>query len=68
MLRRLRRMPGMDGLPVIAVSASVMPADHALAAQAGFDGYLGKPVHMPTLLALVDSLLAGAPDQALPAA
>ena len=64
-LRRLRRMPGMAGVPVIAVSASVMPADHALAAQAGFDGYLGKPVHMAALLALVDQALAGLPLQAL---
>ena len=63
-LRRLRRMPGLAGVPVIAVSASVMPADHALAVQAGFDGYLGKPVHMPALLALVDSVLAGVPAPA----
>ena len=67
-LRRLRRMPGMAGVPVIAVSASVMPADHALAAQAGFDGYLGKPVHMPALLGLVDRVLAGLPVQWSPAA
>ena len=66
-LRRLRRMPGLAGVPVIAVSANVMPADHALAAQAGFDAYLGKPVHMPALLALVDRVLAGLPVQGAPA-
>ena len=62
------RLPGLAGVPVIAVSANVMPADHALAAQAGFDAYLGKPVHMPALLALVDRVLAGLPVQGSPAA
>ena len=58
-IRRLRALPGLAAVPVVAVSASVMPADQALAAKAGFDAYLGKPVHMPALLALVDRVLAG---------
>ena len=62
-LRRLRASPGLGAVPVVAVSASVMPADHALAAQAGFDAYLGKPVHLQSLLALVDRVLAGQPAQ-----
>ncbi len=60
-LRRLRQRPAMQGVPVIAVSANALPADLALAEQAGFDGYLSKPVDMAQLLALVDRWLVAVP-------
>jgi PAS domain S-box-containing protein len=49
-LRRLRRLPGMAGVPVIAISANAMPADRERAAAAGFDDYITKPVDLPQLL------------------
>ena len=59
-LRRLRALPGLAALPVVAVSANAMPADLALAEQAGFDAYLSKPVDMARLLALVDAAFSDA--------
>jgi PAS domain S-box-containing protein len=56
-LRRLRAMPTLAGVPVVAVSANAMPADRDKAAAAGFDGYITKPVDMPLLLATVERLL-----------
>jgi PAS domain S-box-containing protein len=57
-LRRLREMPAMRTVPVIAVSANAMPADLEDAQRAGFADYLTKPVHLPRLLDLVDRTLA----------
>ncbi len=66
------RLPGMDGItalgelkrdeatrqiPVIAVTASVMPADREEILAAGFDGYQAKPISVKELLAEIQSLL-----------
>jgi CheY-like chemotaxis protein len=56
-LRRLRAMPAMSGVPVVAVSANAMPEDRARAMAAGFDDYVTKPIDMPLLLATVDRWL-----------
>ena len=60
-LRRLREMPAMRSVPVVAVSANAMAADLEDAQRAGFADYLTKPLHLPRLLALVDRMLAGPP-------
>jgi PAS domain S-box-containing protein len=57
-LRRLRELPGLATVPVVAVSANAMPADRAKAAASGFADYITKPVDMPQLLATVRRLLA----------
>ncbi len=57
-LRRLRQHPALLHTPVIAVSANAMPADLAQAREAGFDGYLTKPLDMQRLLDAVDRALA----------
>ena len=56
-LRRLRSMPRLAGVPVIAVSANAMPADRERAAAAGFDDYITKPVDMRLLFDTVSRLL-----------
>jgi PAS domain S-box-containing protein len=56
-LRRLRLMPALAQVPVVAVSANAMPSDRAKAAAAGFADYITKPVDMPLLLATVRRLL-----------
>jgi PAS domain S-box-containing protein len=57
LLRRLRAMPAMAGVPVVAVSANAMPEDRARAMAAGFDDYVTKPIDMPLLLATVERWL-----------
>jgi hypothetical protein len=49
-------------LPLLALSANAMPADVRRALAAGFDGYVTKPVDVPTLLQRLDRLLGAVAD------
>jgi two-component system cell cycle response regulator DivK len=66
------QLPGMNGIdalgvlrnnattasiPVIAVTASVMQQDRKLITEAGFDGYIGKPINLKEFLATVRQML-----------
>ena len=66
------QLPGMNGIealkvlrantvtaaiPAIAVTASVMQRDRNLITEAGFDGYLGKPLNLKEFLAAVKAML-----------
>jgi two-component system cell cycle response regulator DivK len=48
------------GIPVIAVTASVMQSDLKQITDAGFDGYVAKPINLKSFLDTVRSVLAGA--------
>jgi CheY-like chemotaxis protein len=56
-LLELRRNPATRGIPVIAVTASVLPMEREDVLAAGFDGYQTKPLSVKNLLAEVRSLL-----------
>jgi PAS domain S-box-containing protein len=56
-LRRLRDQPATAGIPVYAVSANAQPLDVERAREAGFDGYLTKPVDLAKLSAVVRGVL-----------
>lgn len=43
-LRRLRERPRFKDTTVVAVTANVLPQDIARAREAGFDGFIGKPL------------------------
>ena len=45
-LRVLRGNPVTATIPALAVTASVMQQDRRLIIEAGFDGYLGKPINL----------------------
>jgi two-component system cell cycle response regulator DivK len=45
-LRRLRADATTASIPVIAVTASVMASDRREITDAGFDGYIGKPINL----------------------
>ena len=57
-LGELRRDPVTRSIPVIAVTASVLPAEREQILAAGFDGFQGKPLSVKTLLTEVQRLLA----------
>jgi CheY-like chemotaxis protein len=57
-LAAMRAGGGLQGVPILAVSANALPSDLVLAREAGFDGYLTKPLDLPDLLAAVDRWLA----------
>src|SRR5438876_889035 len=41
---RLRQTPALEATKVVAVTANVMPQDIERARNAGFDGFIGKPI------------------------
>ncbi len=57
-LKVLRADPETKPIPVIAVTASVMQQDRTLITEAGFDGYIGKPINIKEFLESVKSALA----------
>ena len=68
------QLPGMNGIdalkvlrvdavtariPVIAVTASVMQQDRNLITEAGFDGYIGKPINLKEFVDTVRAMVEG---------
>ena len=56
-LKVLRADPATAAIPVIAVTASVMQQDRNQITQAGFDGYIGKPLNIKEFLDAVRNAL-----------
>jgi two-component system, cell cycle response regulator DivK len=56
-LRQLRANGDTASIPVIAVTASVMQQDRKLITEAGFDGYIGKPINLREFLDTVRAAL-----------
>ncbi|MBI4873597.1 MAG: PAS domain S-box protein [Acidobacteria bacterium] len=56
--RRIRGLEGRAGrIPIVAMTASVLEEDRRRCAEAGMDGYVSKPVHLPALLAALEKWL-----------
>jgi two-component system cell cycle response regulator DivK len=70
------QLPGMNGIeaigvlradsataaiPVVAVTASVMPQDRNKITEAGFNAYVGKPINLKEFLVTVRNLLEISP-------
>ncbi len=56
-LRRIRADGAFEAVPVIAISASVMPEDHRHIVASGFDAFLTKPISVKPFLATVERFL-----------
>ena len=56
-LKVLRADPATAAIPVVAVTASVMQQDRKQITEAGFDGYVGKPISMKEFLEAVRTAL-----------
>jgi two-component system cell cycle response regulator DivK len=56
-LRRLRAEPGTRGIPIKAMTGSVMTADRQRITDAGFDAYQSKPRKVKDFVAAVEWLL-----------
>jgi len=56
-LQELKKDASTDTIPVIAVTASVMPMERSEILDAGFDGYQSKPISVRDLIAEVRRLL-----------
>jgi two-component system cell cycle response regulator DivK len=58
----LRADPSTAAIPVVAVTASVMTHDRNLITEAGFDGYVGKPINLKEFLDTVQRMLEKSPQ------
>jgi CheY-like chemotaxis protein len=56
-LARLRRDEATAGIPVVALTALAMKEDRERFTEAGFDGYLEKPLSVPALSDQVAALI-----------
>jgi two-component system, cell cycle response regulator DivK len=56
-LRRIRTDPALDAMPVLAVSASVMPEELRKFMASGFDAYVTKPIALKDFRATVQRFL-----------
>ncbi|MEQ1807448.1 MAG: response regulator [Burkholderiaceae bacterium] len=57
-LRRIREDPLLDAIPVLAVSASVMPEEQKKIVTSGFDAYVTKPIALKSFLETVQRFLS----------
>ena len=57
-LRALRADPATAGIPIVAITASVMQTDRQQIVGAGFDGFIEKPVNLKNLLDTVQQAVA----------
>jgi two-component system cell cycle response regulator DivK len=56
-LRRLRTQPELDAVPVLAVSASVMPEEQQHIIASGFDAFVTKPISLKAFVAAIELYL-----------
>lgn len=56
-LRALRAEPVTAGIPVVAITASVMKADREQIMRAGFNGFIEKPITVRSFLEVVEGTL-----------
>ena len=55
---RIRALPELNNVPIIAVTANVMRGDRERSLEAGCDGYIQKPVDIDTLTSQIEKFLA----------
>ncbi|MBN1889042.1 MAG: response regulator [Thermoflexales bacterium] len=60
---KLKSMPDMQGVPIIALTANVVEGDRDRALAAGCDGYLPKPIDADYLAHEVEAFLHGKREQ-----
>lgn len=66
-VRRLKAMPQLRQVPVLAVTAYAMVGDRERVLAAGFDGYIAKPIDPQYFVQQITSVLGAATPMAAPA-
>lgn len=59
-LQKLRETETLKDIPVVAVTAAVMPKDVEEINGAGFDGYIAKPLNVKTTMDVIREKLSAA--------
>ena len=58
--RRIRKMPGMQDFPVIAMTANAMKGDRELCLASGMNDYVSKPIRLDRLREVLSRYLPAA--------
>lgn len=66
--REMRRQPELAELPIVAMTASVLPEDRATCLAAGMNDFVAKPIDVNALFAVLRRLLGRAANDAPPTA
>ena len=56
-LKSIRANDALKGIPVITITAQVMAGDRERALEAGFDGYIAKPISVSTIIKTIQEIL-----------
>ena len=56
-LQLIREQAALDSMPVLAVSASVMPDEQQKVVNSGFDAFISKPINMRQFVDTVERFL-----------
>ncbi len=51
---KLKQDPATSSIPLYAITAHTLPRDRYRALQAGCDGYISKPIHVESFLAMIN--------------
>ena len=62
-IRRRESSAGLQRMPIVALTASILPEDRELVLEAGMDDHLSKPIRIEELARVLDLRLAEAPFQ-----
>ena len=54
---KIKKMPGLEMIPVIPLTANVMPGDREKSLEAGCDGYIEKPIDIDLLPEQIEKFL-----------
>ena len=57
LIARLRELDGLDKVPIIALTSLAMPGDEELCRKAGANAYLAKPIKLKKLGKLLDEFM-----------
>ena len=62
--RWIKNDPSLKDIPVVAITAFAMKGDEERIRAGGCDGYISKPISVPSFLATVKKFIAAAPSDA----
>ncbi|EHQ31168.1 response regulator [Mucilaginibacter paludis] len=54
----IRKVPGRENLPIIAVTAQAMPGDREKCLSAGANAYISKPVNVDMMISLLKQYIS----------
>ncbi|MFH2102235.1 MAG: response regulator [Chloroflexota bacterium] len=58
----LKADPETAGIPLLALTAHTLPGDRKRALEAGFDGYISKPINVPGFAEAIANALENKPE------